>query len=100
MKIKLVTDNPDAAIGMRLAGVEGVVAETQAQCIKAINDCVASGDVAIVLITQGLYSKYSDAVDEIKKTVSVPLITEIPENGDDFKSDALTRYVQDAVGMG
>lgn len=99
MKFHLITDNSDAAAGLRLAGIGYTLINTPEECESALRDAVADSSTGIVLITQGLYEKCADTVDEIKKTVSLPLITEIPDNGNEFKSDAITRYVIDAIGI-
>lgn len=99
MKLILITDNIDAGTGMRLAGIPYTLASSREECENALNDAVKNPDNSIVLITQGLYEKYADMIDEIKKSVSLPLITEIPDSGSGFKSDAITRYVTDAIGV-
>lgn len=99
MKLILITDNIDAGTGMRLAGIPYTLVSSRGECEKALNDAVKNPDNGIVLITQGLYEKYADMIDEIKKSVSLPLITEIPDNEKEFKSDAITRYVTDAIGV-
>lgn len=99
MKFHLITDNCDAATGMRLAGIGYTLLDSPDECENALKKAVKDSDIGIILITQGLYEKCADTVDEIKKTVSLPLITEIPDNGNEFKSDAITRYVIDAIGI-
>lgn len=99
MKFHLITDNRDAATGMRLAGIEYTLTASPEQCQEALKKAIEDETVGIILITQGLYEKCADAVNEIKKTVTLPLITEIPDNGNEFKSDTITRYVADAIGI-
>lgn len=99
MKLKLITDNRDAATGMRLAGIEYSLAFSSEECEKAINGCIADGETGIILVTQELYEKYADFIDSVKKTVNLPLITEIPDSDGNFKNNAITRYVSDAMGI-
>ena len=99
MKFFLITDNIDAATGMRLAGIESKTVNSTDECGDALSDAVKNTENGIILITQGLYEKCADMIDEVKKSVTVPLITEIPDNGSEFKSDAITRYVIDAIGI-
>ena len=99
MKFFLITDNRDAATGMRLAGVGYEIVNDAAQLEDVLEKAVNDENIGIILITQGLYEKCADIIDEAKKKKSVPLITEIPDNGGGFKSDAITRYVIDAIGI-
>ncbi len=100
MKLQLITDNQDAATGMRLAGIEYTLIDSQQECEAALKKLITDSETGIILITQGLYDKCADMIDEIKKTVTVPLITEIPDNASKFESNAITRYVIDAIGIG
>lgn len=99
MRFFLLTDNTDAAVGMRLAGIPYALINSPEDCENELRAAVKNEENGIILITQGLYEKCADVIDEIKKSVSVPLITEIPEGGSEFKSDAITRYVIDAIGI-
>lgn len=100
MQIHLITDSTDAAVGMRLAGIDGTIVHSGDELKKSLETVSKKSEIGIVLITQGLYTKYASIVDEVKKNVTIPLITEIPESGEKFESDAITRYVSQAVGLG
>lgn len=99
MKFFLLTDSIDSATGMRLAGIPYALINTPEECEKTLKEAVRNEEYGIILITQGLYEQCADSIDEVKKSVTVPLITEIPDNGSEFKSDAITRYVIDAIGI-
>ncbi len=100
MKFFLITDNTDAGTGMRLAGIESAIVQDEKECLDALNEAVKDENTGIILITQGTYEKYASVIDKIKRNVTIPLITEIPDTGETFKSDAITRYVIEAVGIG
>ena len=75
MKYYLISDNVDTQMGMRLAGIEGVVTET-------------------------LVSKCPDLVYDLKLHRSRPLIVEIPDrHGNGRTADSITRYVREAIGV-
>lgn len=100
MQIHLITDSSDASIGMRFAGIDSTFAK-DAQTLKdALKRATENKNIGIILITQGLYSENIELVDEFKKKITIPLITEIPELDKEFESDAITRYVSQAVGLG
>ena len=100
MRFHLITDSADAATGLRLAGVRSTVVSEPEELAKALADAKADPGVGVVLITQGLYDRSSAQVDDFKRENNMPLVTEIPESGADYKTDAIARYVQAAIGVG
>ena len=66
MRFQLISDNTDTIVGMRLAGISGVMAKTKEQVQKALLDAMKMEDVAIVLITENLVKLCEDLVYELK----------------------------------
>lgn len=100
MRFYLISDNVDTQVGMRLAGIEGVVVHSAADVQKALLDAAAQEDIAVVLITETLISLCPSAVYNIKLNHRRPLIVEIPDrHGNGCTKDTITRYVRDAIGV-
>jgi V/A-type H+-transporting ATPase subunit F len=100
MRFELISDNTDTLVGMRLAGITGVIAHTPDEVRKALNNAVEKDDVAIILITEKLVKLCEKFVYELKSTCKKPLIVEIPgENPSGGKKDSITRYIRDAIGL-
>ena len=100
MKFFLISDTHDTAIGMRLAGIEGVVAEDESSAAKALAAACADPEIGIVLITERLSGICGGLVSDIKMTHSHPLIVEIPDrDGDGRASDSITKYVRESIGL-
>ncbi len=100
MKCFLISDNADTRMGMRLAGVDGVIVHKPDEVMSALNGAVAKGDIAVIFITRQLIEMCSDEIAELKLTLRRPLIVEIPDrHGDSHISETLSRYVSDAVGI-
>lgn len=100
MKFYLISDNIDTQMGMRLAGVEGVVAHTVEEVSTALDNAFANEDIAVVLMTEKLVKLCSDRVYSLKLNCSRPLIVEIPDrHGNSSVSEAISRYVGEAVGI-
>ena len=96
MKFFLISDNVDTQVGMRLAGIEGVVVheahEVEAQLRRACQD----EQVGVVLMTHKLIGLCPD----LKLNSKRPLIVEIPDrHGEGQISDSITRYVREAIGI-
>jgi len=100
MKFYLISDNIDTQMGMRLAGVEGVVAHTEEEVSAALDNAFSNEDIAVVLMTEKLVKLCSDRVYSLKLNCSRPLIVEIPDrHGNSSVSEAISRYVGEAVGI-
>lgn len=100
MKFSLISDNIDTQMGMRLAGITGVVAHTEQEVCDALDAAFADEDTAVVLMTEKLVGLCRDKVYSLKLSRSRPLIIEIPDrHGNSGVSEAISRYVNEAVGI-
>ncbi len=100
MKFFLISDNIDTQMGMRIAGVEGVVAHTKDEVNEALDSAAADENVAVVLMTQKTAALCPERVYDIKLNQHRPLIVEIPDrHGSGGITDAISRYVEEAIGV-
>lgn len=99
MKFKMISDSRDALTGMRLAGVEGVFAETREQVCAEIEKCIEDESIGIILITEGLAALCKDTLDELRLNVSRPLAVTVPGSKDDKCTDDIMRCVHEAIGI-
>ena len=98
MRFYLISDNVDTQVGMRLAGIEGIVVHEADEVRKALTD--AMEDVAVVLITERLLTLCPEMVYDLKLNRRRPLIVEIPDrHGNGRTRDSITRYVREAIGV-
>lgn len=100
MKFYLISDNIDTQMGMRMAGIEGVVAHTEPEVSAALDTAFEDESIAVVLMTEKLVSLCHDKVYDMKLSRTRPLIVEIPDrHGNSSVSEAISRYVGEAVGI-
>ena len=100
MRFYLISDNVDTAMGMRLAGIEGVVVHQDSEVRDALTKAMDYDDVAVILMTERLVSLCPDLVYNLKLNRKQPLIVEIPDrHGNGRAKDSITRYVRDAIGV-
>ncbi len=100
MRFELISDSTDTLVGMRLAGISGVMAKTEEEVKKALNNAIQDEEVAIVLITEKLSEMCRDYIYELKNSAIKTLIVEIPDsNSKEHKKDAITQYIRDAIGL-
>ena len=100
MRFYLISDNVDTAMGMRFAGIEGVVVHEDSEVRDALTKAMDYDDVAVILMTERLVSLCPDLVYNLKLNCKQPLIVEIPDrHGNGRAKDSITRYVRDAIGV-
>jgi|GEM_PF-58182 len=100
MKFHLISDNIDTIVGMRLAGITGVLVHEDEEVKKALTDAMAREDVAVILMTEKLVKLCPDLVYDLKLNRQRPLIVEIPDrHGNGRTKDSITKYVRDAIGV-
>lgn len=87
-------------MGMRLAGVEGVVVHEKNEVMEALKTAVADKNIAVILMTKKLTELCSAEIYDMKLNLKKPLIVEIPDrHGDSHISDTITGYVNEAIGI-
>lgn len=100
MRFYLISDNVDTAMGMRLAGIDGVVVHEDSEVRDTLKKAMDYEDVAVILMTERLVSLCPDLVYNLKLNRRQPLIVEIPDrHGSGRAKDSITRYVRDAIGV-
>lgn len=100
MKFFLISDNIDTQMGLRLAGIEGVVVHERHEMLEILEKALHDEDIAIVLITTKLIELCPDVISEIKLKQKKPLLVEIPDrHGDSKIGETIDRYVSEAIGV-
>ncbi len=100
MQFYLISDNVDTQMGMRLAGIDGVVVHEHDEVKKALDDVIDDPEIAVVLMTEKLVKLCDNYVYDLKLKRKRPLIVEIPDRHATSKiTTAISRYVQEAIGI-
>jgi V/A-type H+-transporting ATPase subunit F len=100
MRFYLISDNIDTYVGMRLAGIEGVMVSGQEEVRETLQAAMDNREIGVVLITEKLVSLAPDLVYDLKLNRKRPLIVEIPDrHGSGRSKDSITRYVKEAIGV-
>lgn len=100
MKFYLISDNVDTMMGMRLAGIEGVIVHEDKEVRNALTKAMDMEDVAVILMTERLVQLCPELVYDLKLNRKQPLIVEIPDrHGSGRAKDSITRYVREAIGV-
>ena len=97
MKFFLISDNTDAMIGMRLAGIEAKRVTSRDEAEKAFKKALSAED--ILLITAGVAELCPETVKKLKQG-NRPLLVTIPDgDGNGRNRDSITEYIRDAIGI-
>ena len=100
MKYFVITDSTDTQVGLRLAGIEGVVVREESQVRAAVEAAAADPEIAVLLITEKLAALCGDLIIPMKQSAQRPLVVEIPDRHSAGRSpDSITRYIREAIGV-
>lgn len=100
MQFYLISDNVDTQMGMRLAGIEGVVVHTADEVKKEIQNAAENKDIAVLLITEKLVKLCSELVYDYKLNSKRPLVVEIPDrHATSNISETISTYIETAIGL-
>lgn len=100
MKTFLISDNIDTLVGLRVAGIDGVVLHSREDILKALNEVIKDKDIAIIILTEKAALLVQDEIIEIKMSEGTPLIVEIPDrHGTTKGKDYILKYVRESIGL-
>ncbi|WP_128425052.1 V-type ATP synthase subunit F [Gudongella oleilytica] len=99
MKSYLISDNRDTIIGMRLANIEGVLAQTREEIIARFKEAVEDKDIGIIIITEKIFEEMKEEVLELKRTGSSQLIVTIPDRTGLKDKNFIMRYIKESIGI-
>lgn len=100
MQFYLISDNIDTQMGMRLAGIDGVVVHEPEEVERELEKALDNKNVAVILMTEKLMKLCSELVYDVKLNRKSPLIVEIPDRHATSQiTSSIDKYVSDAIGL-
>lgn len=100
MRFYLISDNVDTQIGMRLAGIEGVVVHSPEEVRSELTEAMEDKDIAVILMTEKLVKLCEELVYDYKLNRRQPLIVEIPDrHATSHISENISGYIESAIGL-
>ena len=100
MKSYLISDNIDTFVGMKMAGIEGIVLHEREEIIGKIQELKKDQEIGIIIVTEKIALLIPEEVSSIKLSKERPLLVEIPDrHGWRSGSDSIVRYVREAIGL-
>ncbi|MEW9123659.1 MAG: V-type ATP synthase subunit F [Thermotaleaceae bacterium] len=100
MRVHLISDNADTLVGMRLAGIEGVVLHEKEAVLKELTSVKEDKTIGILIVTEKILNMAKAEFMNLKISTNCPLIVEIPDrHGFSREKDYITRYIKDSIGI-
>ena len=100
MRYYLISDDPDTAVGMRLAGIEGTVVTQKEAAEEALRTAADDPEIGLILITESLSCLCRETVDDLKLNRARPLVLTVPDrNATGQREDTIDRYLREAMGI-
>ena len=100
MQFFLISDNSDTLVGMRLAGVDGVIVHESDEIKTVLDEAMANKNIAVVLITEKLVRMNEEFIYDLKLNRKQPLIVEIPDrHGTSSVTENISKYIESAIGL-
>ena len=100
MKSFIISDNRDTFIGMRLAGVSGVIVHSKEEASDMIKQCISDNEIGVLILTEKIVDMLKDEVVKLKLKSKKPLIIEIPDrHGTSRGYDTISTYIKESVGV-
>lgn len=100
MKSFLISDNRDTWVGMKLAGINGLIVHDRENALIAIKDAMKNDEIGILILTERIVDMVTEEVMELKLKSKTTLIIEIPDRHGTIRGyDAITNYIRNSVGI-
>ncbi|HAE91826.1 MULTISPECIES: V-type ATP synthase subunit F [Tissierella] len=99
MKSFLISDNKDTIIGLRLAGIEGALAETKEDVEFYFSKAVHDPNVGIIIITEKIFEEMKEKVLDLKRTGNSQIIATIPDRTGLRDKNFIMRHIKESIGI-
>jgi V/A-type H+/Na+-transporting ATPase subunit F len=84
---------------LRLAGVQGIIADSPEQALSQINSIVTSDDVGLLLLSDDIGKEIRYQLTEIRAKRPIPLIFELPSPGSKKEDIDYRSLLKQILGM-
>ncbi len=99
MRSFLISDKKDTLLGLKLSGIDGVLACTKEEIEKEFEIVINKSDIGIIILTESILEQIKDKVLEFKLSSDLPLITTIPGIDGLKDKNFIMRYVKESIGI-
>ena len=94
MRMYLISDNTDTQMGLRLAGIEGVIVHEKEELHRVLEEVKQDEAIGILLVTTAVFNLDRDKLQDLKLNSKRPLIVEI---SDRHKSHEVQAMIDETI---
>ncbi|CAM2796912.1 V-type ATP synthase subunit F [Erysipelothrix tonsillarum] len=94
MRMYLISDNIDTQMGLRLAGIEGVVVHEKEALKHELTEAINNKEIGIILLTSKIFNLDREYIQDLKLNLPSPLIVEI---SDRHKSHEVQSMIDETI---
>jgi Archaeal/vacuolar-type H+-ATPase subunit F len=100
MKTFLISDNVDTMVGLKIAGIDGIVLHSKEEIEYVIDRLISERETGIIILTEKVASIVPQKIDDVRLNRQLPLIVEIPDrHGSSKDKDSLLGYIKQSIGL-
>lgn len=100
MKSFLISDNKDTWVGMKLAGIDGIILHEREEVLDAVKNAIKQDEIGIIILTEKAANLIRDEVLMFKMKCKKPLIIEIPDrHGSSHAHGMILDYIGQSIGI-
>lgn len=100
MKSFIISDNRDTWVGMRLAGINGVIVHEKQEVLEVLKKAMSDQEIGIVIVTEKIVDLAKEEIMNLKLKKARPLIIEIPDrHGTTRGQNVITSYIRESIGI-
>jgi V/A-type H+-transporting ATPase subunit F len=100
MKAFLISDNVDTLVGLKFAGIDGIVLHEREEIIKKIDEVKLDKEIGILIFTEISAGLVKEIINELKLSDKSLLIVEIADrHGSSKGEDHILRYIKESIGL-
>lgn len=99
MKSVVLADQKETIVGLRLAGIEGILINDTQEVIPKVKVLINDSSVGTIMITQALFKANQEALLEIKLKLKEKMIIKIPGFNEKMEESLIYDHIKDSVGL-
>jgi V/A-type H+-transporting ATPase subunit F len=99
MKSIVLANQKETIVGLRLAGIEGVLIEDSQDVLAQVKILVNDPSVGTIMITQALFNANKEALLEIKLKLKEKMIIKIPGFNEKMEESLMYDHIRNSVGL-
>ena len=99
MKSFLISDNHDTWVGMRLAGISGVIVHEKDEILKEIDKVLEDKEIGILIVTELIMETAKKNIG-LKRNKIILLLLKFPIAMDSETRKTEHDYIKESIGIG